>query len=177
MSDSDAPPEQPEQPPAAPAAPSTPSTSAPAASTAGVKLSTGQIVLLASAAVIFICSFFSWIHASVAHNVVICDHDRLVGYYSGNPYRQWLGTADQPLLGQVHLTQPHIVALVFRPGLGDQPQLAIGPYRAIAAFHSTSAAHGDVMLLYALPDSPIMLHGQPQFLATLPALPAPPPDH
>ncbi|HEX7740279.1 MAG TPA: hypothetical protein VF426_11600 [Marmoricola sp.] len=66
MSDSDATPEQPEQPPAAPAAPSTPSTSAPAASTAGVKLSTGQIVLLASAAVIFICSFFSWIHASVS---------------------------------------------------------------------------------------------------------------
>ncbi|MGN6371028.1 MAG: hypothetical protein ACTHN5_22465 [Phycisphaerae bacterium] len=108
-----------------------------------------------------------WVHANVAPNVVICDHDRLIGYYSGNPFRQWLGTPQQPLLGQVHFSQPHIVGLVFRPGLGEEPQLAIGPYRAIAEFHSSSAAHGDVLLLYALPESPIMIHGQPRFLTEL----------
>ena len=116
----------------------------------------------------FVRDAAKWIDANIAGNVIVCDHDRLLGYYSGNPYQQWLGTPQQPLLGQIHFTQRHILAFVYRPGLGEEPLLAIGPYRAIAAFRSSFAAHGDIMLLYALPDTPVMISGQLRFLTTLP---------
>jgi hypothetical protein len=109
----------------------------------------------------------TWIDANIGPTVVICDHDRLVGYYSGNPFQQWLGTPENPLLGQVHFSQPHVVGFVYRPGLGEEPQLAIGPYRAIVAFRSSFAAHGDVMLLYALPDTPVMKSGAVRFMTEL----------
>ena len=110
----------------------------------------------------------AWIDEHIGRGVVICDHDRLVGYYSGNPYQQWLGTPEKPLLGQIHFSQPHVLAYVYRPGLGEEPEVAIGPYRAIAEFHSTFAMHGDVMVLYALRETAVMTKGDPSFLTTLP---------
>jgi len=123
----------------------------------------------------------AWVSANTRPNVVICDQQRLVGYYSGHPYKQWSGSLSKPLLQQVAMPQPHIIAYVFRPntgepsgwserpGLGEVPQLAIGPYRAIASFRSATASHGDILVLYALPNTSVMSHGEVEPLATLPA--------
>ncbi|HUO10998.1 MAG TPA: hypothetical protein VM008_22045 [Phycisphaerae bacterium] len=111
-----------------------------------------------------------WVDEELQPSVLICDHDRLVGYYSGNPYARWLGTPAKPLLAQVNFAQPHVLAYIFRPGLGEQPELNIGSYRAFAVFHSAAATHGDLMIFYTLPNTPIMRQGQTPFLTRIESL-------
>jgi hypothetical protein len=113
-----------------------------------------------------------WIEANTRPEVVVCDHERLVGFYSMHPYAQWFGTAGKPELHQLAAAQdkyavsgrpaPVVAGEMYELGSGDVPPAAIGSYRAIAAFRSGAAndrTHDHLYVLYALPGEQILKEG------------------
>jgi hypothetical protein len=102
-----------------------------------------------------------FIRATARPGVVVCDLQRLVGYYSGNPYAQWHGlqqpfAADDPQwaeidsIRQAHGNVPAILGKTFYPA-EEKILPEIGPYREIRRFASPTARDHDVYVLYALP--------------------------
>jgi hypothetical protein len=121
----------------------------------------------------FIREAAAWVEANTVPDTLVCDKDRLVGYYSGHPYALWLGSAERPeldalaALGQQH---PHmLITALYLVDRGDVPRNAIGPYQAVAAFQSQTAAAHDLLVLYARRDDRIFPGGAAPVLSTLPA--------
>ncbi len=92
----------------------------------------------------------AWVAAHSETDAVVCDEQRLVGYYSGRKYALWQGSPGEPQLEKVEKAgaEQVILAYVFRPGLGDVIQERIGVYRAVARFESKGAERGEVMVIY-----------------------------
>ncbi len=91
-------------------------------------------------------------------DVIVCDWERLVGYYSMHPYAQWHGSAGDPQLDkitairQAHGNAPVILGKVYVAGSGEKPQSAIGPFQVFRRFTSGK----EMYVLYALPEAPFM---------------------
>ncbi len=130
-----------------------------------------------------------WIGAHAAENVVVVDYQRLVGFYSGQPYAKWFGTPQKLELAQLDDIRrmnngaPLLVGMSYESspgagagaGMGTVPQLALGPYRAIAAFqspvvHEKAALRRDVYVIYALPGERVLRDGTAEELTALPGL-------
>jgi hypothetical protein len=96
-----------------------------------------------------------WISGETAGEVVVCDAERLVGYYSGHAYRQWFGRPGKEELEQLPRNSKLIVGLRYD---GDEkPAEAVGPYRAIKEFWGEEG--DEVMVLYAKPGEKILKGG------------------
>jgi len=94
----------------------------------------------------------AWVAGHASAKAVVYDAQRVVGYYSGRAYAEWLGTPVTPNLPAVPAGVPVILAYIYRDNAPIAP--AIGPYRALpVTFKSQSATRGDQMVLYANPDS------------------------
>ena len=88
-------------------------------------------------------------------DVVVCDWEQLVGYYSMHPCAQWHGSAADPQLDQIasirqaHGDLPAILGKAYLLTAGDMPEPAIGPYREFARFDPLPRT--EVYVLYARP--------------------------
>jgi hypothetical protein len=113
----------------------------------------------------YIAEAAGWIRYNIRPDVLVCDTEMRIGYYSGHPYALWQGPEFDPRLEELaglrgappgRPGRPLVAGWIFRPGIGQLPLSAIGPYREIMRFHSDLAAHGDVLVLYALPEDHVL---------------------
>jgi hypothetical protein len=109
-----------------------------------------------------------WVRGHVRSDVVVCDFERLVGYYSGNPYGKWNGlqrkfgvdaSGDPAWLKQVEALKEAsgapaaVIGKVYFPG-EEEVKTEVGEYQEVARFISPSATNRDVFVLYARPFDP-----------------------
>lgn len=106
-----------------------------------------------------------WIEHNVKPGVVVCDSELRIGYYSGHPYRLWEGPKADPRLGELAQARGAVpgkpgravlAGWIFRPGNGEAVLERVGPYEKVMEFRSYGAAHGDVLVLYALPEDQVL---------------------
>jgi hypothetical protein len=106
-----------------------------------------------------------WIEHNVKAGVVVCDSELRIGYYSGHPYRLWEGPKVDPRLGELaqirgavpgKAGRPVLAGWIYRPGNGEAVLEKLGPYEKVMEFRSYGAAHGDVLVLYALPEDRVL---------------------
>jgi len=103
-----------------------------------------------------------FVRGTARPEVVVCDYERLVGYYSGHPYAQWHGALkgvaadgsgleEIEAMGRAHGDAPVLLGKVYLPAEEAIPP-AIGPYREVRRFASDTARNKDVYVLYARPE-------------------------
>jgi hypothetical protein len=105
----------------------------------------------------FIRDAADWVAAHVPSDTIVCDHEQLVGYYSGHSYARWLGTPADPrleTLASLRTPAHHHLLLAYHyfPSQGDSarsPRPAIGPYQQLISFPS---GKGETVTLYDLPE-------------------------
>ena len=117
----------------------------------------------------------TWARTHIRPSVPICDHERLIAFYSNHPLGLWRGSPEHPDLDTLPQGSPCLISYIFRPSKGEQLQFAIGPYQSIALFKSPVSAGGDVLMIYAIPGQDVFLDS-PEFalppnvtVTTLPA--------
>jgi hypothetical protein len=99
----------------------------------------------------------SWVRQHVRDDVVVCDREKLVGFYAKHPYAEWKGSAADPrwedlnrICGRPDGSSGGGVAVILalKYAQGVLPAESIGPYLRVAAFESGSGRAG-VLVLYA----------------------------
>jgi len=102
----------------------------------------------------------AWVKANVRPGIVICDKQRLVGYYSGHPYAFWdLPANAAPPTDAVRRIQAQYACDVVLLGKlferDEEPIPATGDYREVMRFGGTGPGlWGNVYILYARPGDP-----------------------
>jgi hypothetical protein len=107
----------------------------------------------------FVRDAAAWLATSVKKNTVVCDDERLVGYYSGLPYAFWGGRSEPSEVAKLDWLvlnlekfrskeRPHVIcAVIFRPKKNQPVIPAIREWRMLKEFPSERS--GDVLVLYA----------------------------
>lgn len=102
----------------------------------------------------------NWIRDHAPADVVVCDNERLVGYYSGRACAKWSGFQkdvdpssaklnELEKIRQTHAGASLILGFTYLPG--SEIKLAVGPYAEVARFVSGKGASQSTYVLYADP--------------------------